>query len=124
MFCRQLEGGVEEFKSKLSEFESAKAKGACPFELDAGRISSLTKLREVLAVDGAVKVYPPMDQIKGRIFAGTQLEGGSGTRDVALIQVDVAPTNPPQCFLTVYCAGDDFRNAVAGSILDLVTKGK
>ncbi len=124
MFCRHLDGGMEEFKAKLAEFENSKAKGTCPFELDTGRISSLTKMREVLAVDGAVRVYPPMDQNKGRIMAAAQLDGSSGTKDVAIIQIDVTPTKPPQCFLTIYCVGEEFRNAIAGSVLDLVTKGK
>ena len=117
MFCKPLDGGMEEFKAKLEELKEKKAAGM--FELDRGRIGSLTKLREVLSLEGSVKVYPPLEQAKGRIYAGTQFDASA-----ALIQIDITPSNPPQCFLCVYCENDMFRAAVTGSVLDMLGKVK
>ncbi len=118
MYCKPFEGGIEEFKAKLEELQNAKMGGA--LELDRNRINSLTKMKEAISLQGAVKVYPQFDSVnKGRIYAATQLD-----ENVGLIQLDVTPTNPPQCFMTVYCTHEGFRAAVACSVFDMLGRAK
>ena len=117
MFCAPPEGTVEQFTTKLAEYQACKVSGM--FELDVLRINSLTKLKETIALDGAIKVYPTFDNVKGRLYAGTQLG-----EELVIIQIDVTQTKPPQCFLTVYCMDEGLRAVVAGSVLDIVAKIK
>lgn len=117
MFCSPLDFGPAEFKEKLIELAEKKAGGI--FELDRMRINSISKLREVLLLEGAIKVYPQIDNLKGRIFAGTKLDD-----NFAIIQIDVTPSNPPQCVLNVYSSNEIFRSVVAVTICDMLGKSK
>lgn len=111
MFAKPLEGGIEKFKVLLSQLED-KSTGE-GFELNKEKANSAEKMREVLASIGTFKVYS-VDDNKGRVRAAIQYD-----TEVGLVQIDVASTNPIQCFMMVYCANERLRAAMAKTIIDL-----
>lgn len=117
MFCKPLEGGPEEYQAKLEPMKNKITGGM--FELDQTRVNSLSKIRELLSFCGAVKIYPPMPQSKGSVFAATKFGD-----DVGLVQINVLPETPPKCMMMVCSLNDTFKNVIAASILDILSKPK
>ena len=110
-FAKPLSGGIEEFGKHLLELEG-KSSGE-GFELNTQRANSAAQIREVLSLTGSIKVYP-VDDNKGRVRAATQYE-----EIIALVQIDVAMTNPIQCFMMIYCADEIFKAIVSDTMLNM-----
>jgi len=117
MFCKPLEGGPEEYQTKLTPMKD-KATGGM-FELDQSRVNSLSKMRELLSFGGAMKVYPPIPQNKGSVFAAAKFGD-----EIGLVQINVTSENPPKCLMMICSLNESFKNVIASAILDVLSKSK
>eukprot|EP00826_Nyctotherus_ovalis_P055414 TRINITY_DN7353_c0_g4_i1.p1 TRINITY_DN7353_c0_g4~~TRINITY_DN7353_c0_g4_i1.p1 ORF type:complete len:798 (+),score=170.08 TRINITY_DN7353_c0_g4_i1:2263-4656(+) len=117
MFCTPLEGGPEEYQAKLMPIKD-KVTGAM-FELDQSRVNSLKKIRELLSFGGAVKVYPPIPQSKGSVFAAAKFGD-----EVGLLQINVSMEDPSKCLMMVCSVNDAFKNVIAAAVLDVLSRPK
>ncbi len=119
MFCKELQITPSEVEELLADLQNDKMGGS--FELDIVRIGSMEKLKRIVSMEGAVKIYSLPGKPKSSLYAGTEYDN-NGERLVALIQIDVSEMG--QSYLSVYSKEQAFREVIVRNLLDIVSRIK
>jgi hypothetical protein len=116
MLCKPWPGTPEEFAQKWAGLSQTKVTGK--FQLDTRRVKSMSKLREVIALGGAVNVLPlgPRKQV---LQAATRFEHGTKEPILALIEIEINK-DIKNCSLAVLSSSLAFRDVITRNTLDLI----